>query len=127
MRIWHPRQTEWERNVQDIEPTHRARPLPDGRLMRESRLTLSPEWIEQLFQGYRCAACLERQSTAFPEVCEAFWCDFPIRAEQRDRLAIDFVDQHPVAMPRFPMDRERAYLEKEHYVKKGSVTPGKDL
>jgi len=122
-RIWTPGETEWERNVQEIEPTNRARPLPDGRIMRESRLTLSPEWMDQLWKGYRCASCLERQQEAYPEVCCAPWCDFPIRAEQRDRLAIDFIDQHPPPMPGFPMDRERAYLEREHYVKKGSVTP----
>jgi len=25
------------------------------------------------------------------------------------------------------MEREQAYLEREHYMKKGSVTPGKEL
>jgi len=120
--------SEWERGVQEIEPTNRARQLPDGRLMQESRLTLSPEWMDQLFLGYRCAACLELQETAFPEVCRAPWCDFPIRAEQADRLAIDFVEQHhPPAVAGFPLDRELAYLEREHYAKKGSVTPGKEL
>jgi len=127
MTLWHPNQTEWEQGVQDIEPTHRARPLADGRLMRESRLTLSPEWIEQLWQGYRCCACLERLTEAWPERCPNEWCDFPIREEQRHRLEIDFIDQHPTALPGFPMDRERAYLEREHYRKKGYVNPGKDL
>jgi|SRR5215831_10701286 len=118
---------DWERNVQGIEPTHRAREVAGGRMMRESRLTLSPEWIEQLWQGYRCASCLERQQEAYPEVCCAPWCDFRIRDEQRERLEIDFIDQHPTALPGFPMDRELAYLEREHYARKGYVTKKKEL
>ena len=126
--IWTPQEkSEWERNVLAIEPTDRGRQLPDGRFMQESRLTLSPEWMDQLFKGYRCAACLERQEEAFPEVCCSAWCNFPIRAEQRDRLAIDFMGQQPGIVAGFPMDRELDYLEREHYEKKGSVTPGKEL
>jgi hypothetical protein len=111
----------WEDGVQEIEPTDRARQLPDGRLMHESRLTLAPEWLEQLFQGYRCAGCLERLPEAYPEHCPNAWCHFPVREEQRHRLEIDFVQQHPPTLSGFPLDRERAYLERRHYVKKGYV------
>jgi len=110
--------SEWGKNVQEIEPTNRARPLPDGRVMRESRLTLSPEWIEQLFQGYRCAACLERQEEAFPEECIAPWCDFPIRDEQRARLEIDFIAQHPELVAGFDVEREFEHLRREYHVKR---------
>jgi len=110
--------SEWERNVQSIEPTNRGRQLPDGRFMKESRLTLSREWMEQLWQGYRCAACLERQEEAFPEVCCAPWCDFPIKAEQRARLEIDFVEQHPEVLPRFDVEREMEYLRRLYHRKR---------
>lgn len=126
-RIWTPGQTEWEKGVQEIEPTERTRQLPDGRVMQESRLTLSPEWIEELWQGYRCAVCLERQDEAFPKRCRASWCGFPIRDEQRRQLEQDFVGQLPGLVSGFPLDRELAHLEEEHFVKKGSVTPGKEI
>lgn len=115
--------------VQDIEESDRLRTLPDGRQMRESTLTLSPEAIEQIWQGYRCARCLEYDAIvelgAYPESCPV--CGFPMRELQRKQLEQDFVGQHPGLVAGFPMDRELAYLEREHYVKKGYVSPGKDL
>jgi hypothetical protein len=125
--IWTPPDKDDWGVVQDIEATKRVRQLPDGRVQSESRLTLSPEAMEQLWQGYRCAKCLERLETAWPEVCPNDWCRFPIRELQRQQLQIDFVEQHPPSVSGFPLDRELAHLEKEHYVKKGSVTPGKEL
>ena len=125
-KIWTPQErTEWEKGVQEIEPTDRARPLPDGRIMRESRLTLSPEWMDQIWKGYRCAVCLELHGESFPEACR--FCGFPMKAEQRRQLEQDFVGQQPPSLAGFSMEREQAYLEREHYMKKGSVTPGKEL
>lgn len=115
--IWVP-PTEWEKGVQEIEPTSRARQLEDGRLMSESRLTLSPEWMGELFHGYRCAACLERQIEAFPEVCRAPWCNFPIRDEQRRQLRMDFVGEQPTPAVGFDLERELAYLEMVRHVPK---------
>jgi len=109
---------EWERGILAAEPTHRGRQLPDGRFMHESRLTLSEEWMEQLFQGYRCAACLERQEEAYPEVCIAPWCDFPIRDEQRARLEIDFIAQHPELVAGFDAEREFEHLRRKYHVKR---------
>jgi hypothetical protein len=126
-KIWTPPDPDDWGVVQDIEPAERERQLPDGRIMRESSLTLSPEAIEQLFQGYRCARCLEQLEEAWPEKCPNDWCAFPIRELQRQQLEIDFIGQRPGLVAGFPFDRERAYLEREHYVKKGYVNPGKDL
>ena len=113
-----PPDRSWAEGVQEIEPTDRAQQLPDGRLMHESRLTLSPEWMDQLFLGYRCIACLERQDEAFPEVCRAPWCGFPMKAEQMRRLEQDFVEQHPPTVSGFPLERELEHLERTHHKKR---------
>ena len=127
--IWTPPdKTDWG-VVQDIEPANRIRTLPDGRQMRESTITLSPEAMTQVWQGYRCARCLEyeaiRQLGPYPEKCPI--CQFPMRELQRKQLEQDFVGERPSPVSGFPMDRELAYLEEKHYEKKGSVTPGKDV
>jgi len=88
--------------------------------MAESRLTISKEMLEQLWQGYRCAACMEEVTQhglgAFPEHCPAWWCNFPMREQQRARLEQDFVGE----VERMKLDgwveREEAFLE-EHFHK----------
>jgi hypothetical protein len=119
-RIWVP-PTEWEQGVQEVEPTTRTRQLEDGRVMSESRLTLSPQWMDELWKGYRCAVCLEPQIEAFPEECRAPWCSFPIRAEQAKQMQIDFVGQQPNPMTGFSLERELEHLERERHVKKPDV------
>jgi hypothetical protein len=120
MTIWTPPDKDDWGVVQDIEPAHRIRTLPDGRQFRESTLTLTPEAIEQIWQGYRCARCLEHEGIvplgAFPERCPL--CQFPMRELQREQLEQDFVGQHPDMVAGFPMDREQAFLEREHHVPK---------
>jgi hypothetical protein len=112
--IWMP-PTEFEQNVLDIEPSTRSRRLPDGRVMAESRITLSREWMEQLFQGYRCAACLEDVSHlgAFPKVCPL--CGFRIRDEQSRQLRQDFVGERPVGPTDSLVDREEEYLARHFH------------
>lgn len=126
-KIWTPWQTDWEKGVLDIEPSQRTRELPDGRVMQESRITLSPEWIEEMWQGYRCARCLERQDEAYPEHCRALWCSFPIRAEQRRQLEQDFVGEHPGLVSGFPLDREMEHLERVAHEKKPMMTMPKEI
>lgn len=127
-RIWLPGQDrdDWG-VVQDIEPSDRTRELPDGRVLRESTLTLDPEAIEEMWQGYRCARCLERQAEAYPEFCRAPFCRFPIRDEQRKQLEQDFIGQHPGLVSGFPLDRELAHLEKEHHIKQPMMTVPKKI
>jgi hypothetical protein len=113
--------------ITDIEPTDRARTLPDGRVMRESRITVSQEWIEQMWQGYRCAACLEDVSHLgpFPVKCPNDWCNFPIRAEQRARLEVDFVGQVEEMKRQGLLDREQSFLEEHFHTKKPMIhVPG---
>lgn len=126
-KIWLPPDKDDWGVVQDVEPSTRSRQLPDGRVQGESRLTLSPEAIEELWQGYRCAVCLERQEEAYPEHCRATWCRFPIRAEQRRQLEQDFIGEHPGLVSGFPLDRELAYLEEKHHVKRPMMTMPKKL
>ena len=107
----------------EIEPTHRARTLPDGRVMRESRLTISKEWMEQMWQGYRCAACLQEfrdvNLGSWPEECPI--CHFPVRAEQRRRLEEDFVGEVEQMKREGWVEREEEFLEREFFVPKPGI------
>ena len=103
----------------DIEPTHRARALPDGRLMRESRLTIPKEWMEEMWQGYRCAACLQRFESAYPNLC--FICEFPVKREQRRRLEQDFVEQVEEAKREGWIEREQGFLERKFFEPKPQI------
>jgi hypothetical protein len=128
--IWTPKSDpdDWGA-VQEIESSDRLRTLPDGRVMRESQITLSPEAMRQMLEGYRCARCLEYEGIvplgAFPEACPL--CKFPMRAEQQRQLAQDYVGERPELPAGFPLQREREYLERKFYEKKGYVSPGKEL
>lgn len=115
--------------ITDIEPTHRARPLPDGRLMQESRITVSKEMIERMWQGYVCAACLEDVSElgAFPVKCPNDWCAFPIRTEQRRRLEQDFVGQVEEMKREGFIEREQAYLEEKFHTPKVQIVAPNDI
>jgi hypothetical protein len=109
----------------EIEPTHRARTLPDGRVMRESRLTISKEWMEQMWQGYRCAACLQEFNDSYPEEC--FICRFPVRAEQRRRLEEDFVGEVEEMQREGFIEREEEFLAREFFVPKPGIHVRRDL
>lgn len=123
--------TEWEKNV-SIEPSpNRSVQLPDGRLMAESRLTLSKEWIEQIWQGYRCAACLEEVTQhgcgAFPPVCPAPFCSFPMKTEQRARIERDFIEQVEGMQQEGWLDREMGVLERVGHVPKVQIVSPSDI
>jgi hypothetical protein len=109
--------------VTDIEPADRYRVLPDGRKMHESRLTVSPEMMERMWQGYVCAACLEDVSElgAFPVRCPNFWCGFQIRKEQRARLEQDFAGEVEQMHQEGWLDREEGFLERELHQPKTQI------
>jgi hypothetical protein len=119
-KIWLP-PTEYEKNVLDIEPSTRTRLLPDGRRMAESRITLSREWIEQMWQGYRCAACLEdvRHLGPYPDRCPL--CGFPIKEQQARQLALDFKGERPVGPQDSLVDRETEYLSRHFHEPKAQM------
>lgn len=93
--------------------------------MAESRITVSPEMMEQMWQGYRCAACLEDVTDhglgPFPERCPAWWCGFPMRKQQRAQLEQDFVGE--VARMRADgwIEREEEFLEQEFHAPKVQI------
>ena len=121
--MWTP-PTEFERNVLDIEPSTRMRRLPDGRVMAESRLTISREWMQQIIEGYRCAACLEDVTKlgAFPKACPL--CGFPMRENQARQIEQDFVGEHPVGPTESLVERETEFLSRHfHEPKVQMVVP----
>jgi hypothetical protein len=126
-RLWTPPDRDDWGVVQEIEETDKVRQLPDGRVMTESQLTLSPEAIEQLFQGYRCAKCLERLDEAFPEFCPNWWCRFPIKSLQAEQLRSDFIGQQPGALSGFDLEREVEYLDRKHHTKRPMMTVPKEI
>jgi hypothetical protein len=117
-KIWTPPDPDDWGVVQDVEPSARSQRLPDGRVMQESRLTLSPAAIERMWQGYICAKCLQELDEAYPEFCPNDWCRFPIREDQRRQLERDFVGEHPGLVSGFPMDRELEHLERVAHEKR---------
>ena len=56
--------------------------FPDGKTYLDADVVLKEEDVERLRIGRLCIVCFEPQPEAFPEVCNAPWCDFPIRARQ---------------------------------------------
>lgn len=113
----------------EIEPTHRARQLPDGRLMRESRLTIPKEWMEQMWQGYRCAACLQEFKEVglgpWPEECPV--CHFAVEAEQRRRLEEDFVGEVREMQRQGWVEREEEFLAREFFQPKPMISVKRNL
>jgi hypothetical protein len=125
--IWTP-PTEFERNVVAIEPSpNRSRRLPDGRLMAESRITVSKQWLRQMFEGYRCAACFEDVTHlgAFPKVCPM--CSFRIRELQYRQLHQDLVEDHPTGSTESLLDRERERLAREFHQPKVQMSVPKKI
>lgn len=74
--------------VLDIRPVEQGIWLPDGRIQGEVELTLAPEDVERMRQGYVCAKCLEPLEQAWPEKCPV--CGAPIRTEQAAYFAREF-------------------------------------
>jgi len=125
--IWTP-PTEFERNVVALEPSpNRSRRLPDGRLMAESRLTISRAWMQQIIEGYRCAACLEDVTRlgAFPKACPL--CGFPMRENQARQIEQDFVGEHPVGPTESLVERESEHLSRHFYEPKVQMVVPKKI
>lgn len=89
--------------------------------MRESRLTVSREMMEQMWQGYRCASCLEDVTAlgAFPDHCPL--CSFPIGKLQRQRLEQDFAGEVEEMQRQGWVEREEAFLEEKFHQPKPQI------
>lgn len=110
-----------------VEPSERGRMLPDGREMVESRLTISREMMEQLWQGYRCAACLEDLSGLGPYPVECPLCHFPVRQLQRAQLEQDFAGEVEEMHQAGFIDTELGHLERSQHVPKPQIHVRRDL
>lgn len=53
-----------------------------GRWMNDVKVAIAPEQVERIRQGYVCIQCLEPQETPMPAECSAFWCKYPMKAQQ---------------------------------------------
>ena len=110
----------------DVEPTAaKTRVLPDGRVMAESKIVVSPEAAEKMWKGYMCARCLEDVSHLGPYPDECPLCHFPMKAEQRRQLEQDFVGEH--ASPGGFMDREREAMLRAHHEPKPQILVSKSV
>lgn len=89
--------------------------------MRESRITVSRNQMEMMWQGYMCAACLEDVSEfgPFPAICPM--CGFGIRLEQRGRLEEDFVGELEELRREGWIEREEAFLEERFHQPKPQI------
>src|SRR5262245_5654528 len=101
--------------------------LPDGREMVESRLTISKEMLEQIWQGFRCASCLEDLSELgpFPERCPL--CKFPVKTLQRQQLEQDFVGEVEGMRGEGFIDTELATLERSQHIPKPQIHVRRDI
>lgn len=97
--------------------------------MRESRITVSREMMEKMWQGYVCAACLEDVTHlgAFPIQCPNSWCRFPIRRMQRKQLEVDFAGEVEQLRSEGWLDAEQARLEEEFWQPKPQIHVRHDL
>lgn len=86
----------------------------DGHALRAGvRMTLSPETMERLRQGYLCLGwgdvpCLEPQETPFPEECSL--CSYPMKQRQVHDFAAQFKGEEWLG-PRTTLEEE---WEKSH-------------
>lgn len=118
---------DWEKV--EVEPSLRYRELPDGTRRNESRLIVSKEMMEQMWAGYRCAACLEDVSElgAFPVRCPNDWCGFEIRKNQRAQLERDFVGELEEMKRDGFIETELAHLERSQHVPKPQISVRRDV
>jgi len=116
---------EWE--AVEVERSERYRDLPDGTRMSESRLIVSKEMMEQMWQGYRCAACLEDLSALgpYPEACPL--CRFPVKAKQREQLMQDFAGEVEEMRRDGFIETELAHLERSQHVPKPQIHVRRDV
>ena len=89
--------------------------------MFESRITVSRNQMEMMWQGYMCAACLEDVHALgpFPPVCPM--CGFGIRLEQRRRLEEDFAGEVEEMRRDGWIAREESFLEEQFHQPKPQI------
>ena len=111
----------------EVDAGTRSRILADGREMAESKLIVSKAMLDQMWQGYRCASCLEdlTELGAFPLACPL--CNFPVRALQRRQLEQDFVGQVEDMRRAGFIDGELAALERSQHIPKPQIHVRRDL
>jgi hypothetical protein len=64
--------------------------FPDGRVMRDARVSMTKDEFLQMATGYMCARCYEPLRESYPEICPMRGCGFPIKAEQDKYLEEHF-------------------------------------
>jgi hypothetical protein len=122
--IWTPGRK--EQPFAEVEPNpKKLLALPDGRTFVDNTVTISLEDAEMMWQGYKCARCLEPFDEAYPVNCLV--CGFMVRADQRRLLERDFLGRDPTLVGSFPLDREMEHLDRVGHQKKGYMTPPKEI
>ena len=58
-----------------------------NREYRDVHLTIKPEWIDLIRNGYMCVVCFERFETAWPKRCTMSICQFPVAEHQAEVFA----------------------------------------
>ena len=120
--IWRP-PTEWERNVLAIEPSTTVVQEGDGTQRALSQVTLSEEWMRQIFSGYRCIRCFqefkEMNLSVWPEQCPV--CRLNVRRDQRREIEEFFAGEHPVGPQDSLIDREEEYLARRFHQPKTQI------
>jgi hypothetical protein len=108
----------------EVEPSKtKAYATGDGRMFQDSELTISQRQAALMHAGYMCARCMEpfKDVGAFPERC--YVCGFEVARFQRQMLEEQYRGVDTSIVPAgFPVERERAHLERELYRPKGLVT-----
>lgn len=79
-------------------------------MFQENTVTISVEDAEMMWQGYKCARCLEPFTESYPEKCPL--CGFAVKELQRKQLEEDFLGVDPTAVGSFPLDREMEHLDR---------------
>lgn len=99
----------------------------DGRTRRSINITVSPEDMERIRQGYVCAWCYSVHETPFPENCRA--CRQQMREKQPEFVAVSYRGEVRLP-PVHDHDEEQAYvdewleareLERKGYSKQGQI------
>jgi hypothetical protein len=70
-------------DVQSVEDDPETVVIIGNRVMRDAKLTLGPDMVNAIRDGYMCIECFEPQDESFPAVCQASWCAYEIRKNQR--------------------------------------------